>query len=95
MNTSRGHFFQPILSVLCLFTFVIISFAGCNLNTKKVESPLDPKVTRSLFLEWRLPRFGTENPQSMNNAVWECHPIESECLIANSPRVECLKGLKQ
>src|SRR5438046_2449670 len=33
--------------------------------------PLDPTVTRELFLKWRSPRFGTLNPQRMNNPVWE------------------------
>ncbi len=33
--------------------------------------PLDPKVTRELFLTWRSPRFGTSNPERMNNPVWE------------------------
>jgi hypothetical protein len=33
--------------------------------------PLDPAVTRELFLEWRSPRFGTLNPERMNNPVWE------------------------
>src|SRR5216117_3029675 len=33
--------------------------------------PPDPMVTRELFLKWRSPRFGTLNPQRMNNPVWE------------------------
>ena len=32
---------------------------------------LDPAVTRELFLKWRSPRFGTSNPEQMNNPVWE------------------------
>lgn len=32
---------------------------------------LDPGVTRELFLKWRSPRFGTSNPEQMNNPVWE------------------------
>lgn len=30
-----------------------------------------PAVTRELFLKWRSPRFGTANPERMNNPVWE------------------------
>ncbi len=33
--------------------------------------PLDPAVTRELFLQWRSPRLGTANPERMNNPVWE------------------------
>ena len=28
-------------------------------------------ITPELALEWRAPRFGTENPQRMNNPLWE------------------------
>jgi len=35
------------------------------------EMPLDPAVTRELFLQWRAPRFGSSNPERMNNPVWE------------------------
>ena len=35
------------------------------------EVPIDPAVTRKLFLEWRSPRFGSANPKRMNNPVWE------------------------
>jgi len=28
-------------------------------------------ITKKLFLEWRSPRFGTENPTVMNNKIWE------------------------
>ena len=71
MEASREHFFQQVLSVLCLPAFVMLFFASCNMNSDRVEFPLDPKITQSLFNEWRSPRFGTENPQSTNNAVWE------------------------
>ncbi len=37
----------------------------------EVPVPLDPAVTRNLFLKWRSPRFGTSNPDRMDNAVWE------------------------
>lgn len=33
--------------------------------------PLDPAVTRELFLKWRSPHFGTSNPERMNNPVWK------------------------
>jgi len=32
--------------------------------------PLDPTVTRELFLKWRSPRRGTTNPERMDNPVW-------------------------
>ena len=32
---------------------------------------LDSAVTRELFLKWRSPRFGSANPERMNNPVWE------------------------
>jgi hypothetical protein len=35
------------------------------------RSPVDPSVTRGLFLKWRSPRFGASNPERMNNPVWE------------------------
>src|SRR5262245_11954817 len=31
----------------------------------------EPPVTRELFLEWRSPRFGNENPSVLTNPVWE------------------------
>ena len=30
-----------------------------------------PSITSELFREWRSPRFGTSNPDRMNNPVWE------------------------
>lgn len=43
-----------------------------NTDHNSVESvPLDPAITRELFLQWRSPRFGTANPERMNNPVWE------------------------
>ncbi len=27
--------------------------------------------TREQFLEWRHPRFGTTNPERLNNSAWE------------------------
>ena len=33
--------------------------------------PLDPAVTRDLFLQWRSPRLGSSNPERMNNPGWE------------------------
>jgi hypothetical protein len=35
------------------------------------EVPLDRKVTRKLFREWRSPRIGRSNPERMSNPVWE------------------------
>lgn len=35
------------------------------------SEPLDPAVTRELFLKWRTPRFGTANPERMDNSVWQ------------------------
>ena len=32
---------------------------------------LDPAVTKKLFRQWRSPRFGSANPERMNNPVWE------------------------
>jgi len=50
---------------------IVLLSAGCNMNSDNDVFPLDPKVTQSLFVEWRSPRFGRENPQSMNNPVSE------------------------
>ena len=33
--------------------------------------PIDPAVTKEMFLKWRSPRFGTSNPERMSNPVWE------------------------
>jgi hypothetical protein len=33
--------------------------------------PLDPRVSRELYRDWRRPRFGQSNPERMNNPVWE------------------------
>ena len=35
------------------------------------EIPPDPAITPEVFAQWRSPRFGTTNPQRMNNALWE------------------------
>jgi hypothetical protein len=35
------------------------------------DLPTNPVVTRKLFLQWRTPRFGSANPERMNNPVWE------------------------
>src|SRR6185369_1169723 len=32
--------------------------------------PLDPAVTRELFLKWRSPRLGGSNPERLDNPVW-------------------------
>jgi hypothetical protein len=34
------------------------------------DVPLDPAVTRELFLKWRSPRLGAANPEPMSNPVW-------------------------
>ena len=59
----RWHWISTVL--------VVLIFGGCKLNSNEDKFPVDPKVTRSLFIEWRSPRFGYSNPQSMNNPVWE------------------------
>jgi hypothetical protein len=33
--------------------------------------PIDPAITTELFQKWRSPRFGTSNPERLNNPVWE------------------------
>jgi hypothetical protein len=38
-------------------------------DNPQVEPPAE--VTKSMFLEWRSPRFGRRNPDRMNNRVWE------------------------
>ncbi len=38
---------------------------------REEEIPIDPRVTPAMFREWRAPRFGTANPERMNNPVWE------------------------
>ena len=35
------------------------------------ELPIDPSVTRELFMKWRSPRLGSSNPELMNNPVWD------------------------
>lgn len=40
-------------------------------NSTEDAEPLDPSVTRELFVKWRSPRFGTDNPERMNNPIWE------------------------
>jgi hypothetical protein len=35
-----------------------------------VETP-GPRITPALFAEWRVPRFGTANPERLTNPVWE------------------------
>jgi len=40
-------------------------------DTKGDAVPVDPAVTKELFLKWRSPRFGASNPERMNNPVWE------------------------
>lgn len=35
------------------------------------DVPLDPRVTPEIFREWRARRFGTTNPERMNNPLWE------------------------
>lgn len=35
------------------------------------DIPPGPEVAPGLFLEWRSPRFGSSNPEQMNNPVWE------------------------
>jgi len=37
----------------------------------EAEVEIDPEVTPERFVEWRSPRFGSTNPQRMNNPVWE------------------------
>lgn len=64
--------------IACLAGFVL---AGCKPKgdamsefddePRHEEIPVDPVVTKDLFLEWRSPRFGNANPQRMNNPVWE------------------------
>src|ERR1041384_3888345 len=51
--------------------------------------PLDPSVTRELFLNWRSPRVGTSNPERMNNPVWEWLV---KCRISAYQATERLKG---
>jgi len=38
-------------------------------NTK--DQAVGPAVTSELFRQWRAPRFGSGNPERMNNPVWE------------------------
>ncbi len=40
-------------------------------DTAEDAAPLDPAVTKELFLKWRSPRFGTSNPERLDNPVWE------------------------
>jgi hypothetical protein len=40
-------------------------------SKKAAISPQDSAVTRELFVKWRSPRFGSANPERMNNPVWE------------------------
>lgn len=51
--------------------------------------PIDPSVTRELFLKWRSPRVGTSNPERMNNPVWEWLV---KCRINAYQATERLKG---
>ena len=37
-------------------------------NISMPEVPVDPGVTRELFLEWRSPRFGKANPEQMTKS---------------------------
>lgn len=49
-----------------------MSDAGVNSADAVANTvPIDPAVTGELFLKWRSPRFGTSNPERMNNPVWE------------------------
>jgi len=34
-------------------------------------APPDPSITREHFLEWRSPRRGTSNPETLTNPVWD------------------------
>ena len=40
-------------------------------NTNPGQDPVPVEVTKELFLKWRTPRFGSKNPERMNNPVWE------------------------
>jgi hypothetical protein len=50
----------------------IMSESSDHAGERNVEDlEVDPEVTHPLFLKWRTPRFGTANPERMNNPVWE------------------------
>ena len=40
-------------------------------DSEAEEVPLDPSLTRELFLNWRSPRLGSSNPENMTNPVWD------------------------
>jgi hypothetical protein len=40
------------------------------------EVPIDPRVTRELFLEWRSPRFGIANPDRLEEELGRAPDLE-------------------
>ncbi len=51
-------------------TIALTLFVSARMSPA-LSPDLDPAVTRELFRKWRSPRFGSTNPERMNNPVWE------------------------
>jgi hypothetical protein len=73
----------PNLALLVAFAALALT-VGCERQRTMTESadnfedeeegeflPPGPEVTKKLFKKWRSPRFGTANPERMDNPVWE------------------------
>jgi hypothetical protein len=68
-----------VLLALSLLHLVGINAEGAGMadnSTRPAETAgkggrQDSAVTRQLFVKWRSPRFGSANPERMNNPVWE------------------------